>query len=178
MSGPAQPTRGAADSGQHDHGDPSQENPETTTDRDREAFARDRPPDGYRIYWSSSPFSSQHGPYYQRFEGRRAYRGFRAREGHCNSAGILHGGMLVSFIDALMGLAVWRHMRIMPLTMRLTTDFVSIARPGDWVEGAAEVTDARDGVVFVSGKVSCGARTVLTAHGLFAQMKRHRSEPR
>lgn len=184
MSEPAEPTRNEAVSGQE--ADAALANSEATAERDAEAlaqrdaeaFARDRPPEGYRIYWSSSPFSSQHGPYYQRFEGRRSYRGFRVRHNHCNSAGILHGGMLVSFIDALMGLAVWRHMRIMPLTMRLTTDFISIARPGDWVEGMAEVTDDQDGVVFVGGKVSCGARTVLTAHGLFAQMKRHRSEPR
>ncbi len=154
------------------------ETSESAEDRDAAAFARDRPPAGFRIYWSTSPFSGQHGPYYQRFEADRAIRGFRAAHKHCNSAGILHGGMLVSFIDALMGLVVWRRVRAMPLTMRLTTDFVSIARPGDWVEGAAWVTDVSDGVVFVRGEIGVGARTVMVAHGLFATMARHAGAPR
>jgi acyl-coenzyme A thioesterase PaaI-like protein len=154
------------------------EPPESTEERDAAAFARDRPPPGFRIYWSTSPFSGQHGPYYQRFEADRAIRGFRAAHKHCNSAGILHGGMLVSFVDALMGLAVWRRVRAMPLTMRLTTDFVSIARPGDWVEGVAWVTEVSDGIVFVRGEVGAGQRTVMTAHGLFATMARHAGVPR
>jgi acyl-coenzyme A thioesterase PaaI-like protein len=139
-----------------------------TSDQDRPID----PPEGYFPYESSGPFTIANGPFYQRIDGEWVWRGFRAQKRHCNSFGIVHGGMLMSFADGLLAHAAWHGARITPLTIRMTSDFISAARPGDWVEGRARVTRATRSVVFVSGDVLIGDRPAMTLNALFAARAR------
>jgi len=130
------------------------------------------PPEGYTVYNSSGPFTISNGPFYERIDGEWVWRGFRAQKRHCNSFGIVHGGMMMAFADGLMAHAAWHGARITPLTIRMTSDFISSVRPGDWVEGKARVTRATRSVVFVSGEVMVGSRTVMNLAALFAARAR------
>lgn len=131
---------------------------------------------GWETYVGSSPFTAPHGQMYQKIGADGiCWRAFRAGKAHCNSLGIVHGGMMVTFIDALMGLAVTNTTRSRALTIRLTTDFLSIARPGDWIVGQGRVMRAARSVVFVEGAAFAGQRAVLNAQGIF---KRMRERPR
>ena len=60
------------------------------------------------------------------------------------------------------------------LTIRMNSDFLSSARPGDWLEGTARVTRATRSVVFCEAELYVGQRTVLRATGVFKLMQRHR----
>lgn len=138
----------------------------------------------WEVHDSSSPFSAPHGRMYQKFEANGARQGeapwrslvcrraFRASEAHTNAAGIVHGGMLVSFIDALMGMTVARACQSTALTVRLSTDFLSIARPGDWIEGRCRVTRLTGAVAFAEAEANVGDRPLITAHGVFKIMRR------
>lgn len=131
---------------------------------------------GWEAYTGGSPFTAPHGQMYQKIGSDGiCWRTFRAGKAHCNSAGIVHGGMMVTFIDALMGLAVANSTQSRALTIRLTTDFLSIARPGDWIVGQAKVMRAARSVVFVEGVAFAGKRPALNAQGIF---KRMRERPR
>ena len=45
-----------------------------------------------------------------------------------------------------------------------------MVRPGEWVEGTAQVTRATRSLAFARAEVTCGGRAVLTAEGVFKLM--------
>ncbi len=131
---------------------------------------------GWEAYVSSSPFTGPHGQMYQRIDPDGACRrAFHARTIHCNAAGIVHGGMMLTFIDALMGLAVANSAQSTALTISLTTDFLSIARPGDWIAGQSRVTKLTRSIAFVEASAQIGSRPLLSAQGIFKLMRRRAS---
>ncbi len=129
------------------------------------------PPPGFQASTGRGPFSSHNGPFFHKIDGDSFYHGFWALERHCNGLGIVHGGLLMAFMDGLLGAAVWRGTGGRAVTLRMTSDFLSMARPGEWVEGTARCTDHDDTVAYVAGCVYVGERRVLTANALFKMMR-------
>jgi uncharacterized protein (TIGR00369 family) len=134
------------------------------------------PPPGFALYQSSSPFSGDLGPFYQKVEPGGCRRLFRVRERHCNALGIVHGGMYMTFLDALMGFVVWRESGSQALTVRITCDFLAVARPGEWVEGVARLTRTTRALAFCRADLHVGARPVLGGSGVFRLLPRRRGE--
>lgn len=127
---------------------------------------------GWKAFISNSPFSAPHGEMYQKIDADgTCWRAFHAQPLHCNSARIVHGGMMVTFIDALMGLTVANSTKTTALTVRLTTDFLSIARPGDWIVGQSRVTRLTRSVAFVEAQAHAGTRPLISAQGIFKLMR-------
>ncbi len=131
----------------------------------------DRPPEGFAPS-SRGPFTTHNGPFYQKVLPGALLHGFRARQRHCNGAGIVHGGLLMAFADGLLAAAIWRETRARMVTMRMTSDFLAMARPGEWVEGAGVVDHADADVAYASGHIYVGERSVLRVHGIFKLMNR------
>jgi uncharacterized protein (TIGR00369 family) len=101
-------------------------------------------------------------------EPRRWRYGFLAEKRHANIGGVVHGGMLMSFADDMLGMAVWEAAGRKPCTtVQLNTHFISPARIGDFVESRAEVMRATRTVVFVRGTLAVGDRTVVAADGVW-----------
>lgn len=93
---------------------------------------------------------------------------FVAAEKHMNSAGSLHGGMLMSFLDVAMS----RTSRLVTgaprcSTVSLSADFVGPGRLDDTVEARIRVTRRTRTMVFLSGEVVAGERMLATATGLW-----------
>lgn len=132
--------------------------------------ASDAPPEGFIAMTARGPFTTRNGPIYQRERETGAHHGLRVAPRHCNAVGIMHGGMLMAFADGLLAHAVGRTTRLRALTIRLNADFVSIARPGDWLEGIATVTRATRSVAFVEGDIRVASRPVLRVTGVFKLM--------
>ena len=129
------------------------------------------PPEGFKL-GQRGPFTVHNGPIFRKETDDGLVQGFRVLDRHCNGVGILHGGMMMAFIDGVLGTAVWRETDRPALTIRMTCDFLSIARPGDWIEGLGTVTKATRSVAFVEGRVWTGEKTVLTASGVFKMMRK------
>jgi uncharacterized protein (TIGR00369 family) len=111
------------------------------------------------------------GPLYRRAAPDGWACAFLADERHANRRGVVHGGMLVTFADHALGMNVWHAVGGKPCaTVTLSTDFVSAARPGDWVECDCAVTRVANALVFVRGRVHVGERTVLTATGVWKRL--------
>lgn len=108
------------------------------------------------------------GPFQAKREGDSwAYR-FVAERRHINIGGVVHGGMLMSFMDDVLGLTVWGAAGRKPVTtVQLNTHFISPAREGDSVEGRAEVLRATRSVVFVRGALTVEGRIVAAADGVW-----------
>lgn len=133
------------------------------------------PPDGFEPSRGRGPFSTRNGPFYDRVREGRFERGFFVLDRHCNSFGLAHGGMLSTFLDGLLAAQVYREAGRIGVTIHLSTDFLSMARAGDWVQGDAAVTRQAGELVFVEGRAHANGRDVARAHAIFKLMTRPRT---
>ncbi|MGH6873052.1 MAG: PaaI family thioesterase [Rhizomicrobium sp.] len=93
---------------------------------------------------------------------------FVAEDKHMNSAGTVHGGMLMGFADTAMS----RTTRLVTgargvNTVALNCDFVGPGKLGDMIEARVSVTRKARTMVFLSAELKSGDRTLLVATGLW-----------
>lgn len=130
-------------------------------------------PEGFTLVpMTSEPesFLSVTGPYYMNMNAAAGtmHWGFHAEPRHCNPSGFLHGGMLATFVDIIMGGAAFMTVGAPVATITLNTEFLTAGKPGVWYEGVAEVVRKARTLCFVKGEVRCGDRLVLVASGTWA----------
>jgi len=89
-------------------------------------------------------------------------------EKHMNSAGSVHGGLLMTFADIAMSQTA-RAVSGAPMcsTVSLTCDFVGPGKLGDILEAKVRVTRLTRTMVFLSADIVAGARMVAVATGLW-----------
>ena len=94
--------------------------------------------------------------------------GFVAEPRHANVGGVVHGGMLMTFMDDLLGASVWFAVKQRPVsTIQLNNRFISPARPGDFVVMTPRLERVTKSVVFVSGELHVGDRLVMASDGVW-----------
>jgi uncharacterized protein (TIGR00369 family) len=103
-------------------------------------------------------------------EGDTAVRRFAlpVTEKHLNSAGSVHGGMLMTFAD----IAMSQTSRAVSgaascSTVSLTCDFVGPGKLGEILEARVRLTRRTRTMVFLSADVVCGTRVIAVATGLW-----------
>jgi acyl-coenzyme A thioesterase PaaI-like protein len=127
------------------------------------------PPPGFRLASERGAFSNHNGPYFHNGLGAQA---FFALKRHCNSIGLIHGGMLSAFLDGVLASAAAREARASPITVHLSVDFLDMGRAGDWVFGEAFLTRRATDLAFVEGRAHVGGRSLARATGVFKLMGR------
>lgn len=115
-------------------------------------------------------FLSITGPYYMNMNAAEGvfHWGFFAEPHHCNPSGFIHGGMLATFVDIIMGGAAFMKVGAPVATITLNTEFMSAGKPGFWYDGVAEVVRKARTLCFVKGEVRCGDKLILTSSGTWA----------
>lgn len=124
---------------------------------------------GWRAYPDTGGFETHVGPIYhrKRDDGVMVF-GFRCHARHVNPQGVVHGGMLMTFVDHVLGALVWHRIGRRPTaTVSLNSDFLNAVRVGDWVEGTAEIVRQGSSLVFVRGELTVEGRPVLAANGIW-----------
>lgn len=130
------------------------------------------PPQGFQPS-RRGPFTTHNGPFFHRFGTDGAFEhAFYALKRHCNGLGIVHGGMLTTFLDGALARAVHIATGGASVTVHLSVDFLSMARAGEWVFADARVTRKTRDLVFVEGRVRVGEREVLRGSGLFKPVRK------
>jgi len=133
------------------------------------------PPAGYAPLERRGGFSLLNGPYFHKpGEGEVVEQAFYALKRHTNGLGLVHGGMLSTFMDSLLASAVHRGAERVAVTIHLSVDFLHMARAGEWIEGEARLTRAARDVAFAEGRARVGATDVVRASGVFKMMGRVR----
>lgn len=132
-------------------------------------------PGGFALSKGRGPFSTRNGPFYDRRTADGVERGFWVLDRHCNSFGIAHGGLLATFMDALLAAQVHHATGRVGVTINLTTDYLSSAREGDWVQGEGRVTRVAGELVFVEGRAFRGDRDLVRARAIFKLMSARRT---
>lgn len=136
--------------------------------------ARDVPPH-FELLRDESGFGRLIGPLYVRKpkEGRSFAWGFRAADKHMNPGGVVHGGMLVTFADQCFGaLAYFAAGKRPCTTIDLSASFMAPGLPGDWIECTGAVSRVTRELVFVTGRITAGERTLVDLKGIWKRLDR------
>ena len=94
-------------------------------------------------------------------------RAIRVEDKHTNLGGVVHGGVLMSFADVVLGTVCYRYAGRPGMSVRMVTDFIAPARIGDWLEGRGTVTGAARSIMFARGELSVDGRAILTVSGTY-----------
>lgn len=93
---------------------------------------------------------------------------FVARDFHANSNGVVHGGMLMTFIDRAMGhTARGTTGAVRCATISLSHQFLAPARIGDLVEMTPQMARSSARTAFVTGTAFVGDAPVVSAQGVW-----------
>jgi uncharacterized protein (TIGR00369 family) len=131
------------------------------------------PPAGFERLDGRGGFTTHNGPLFQRLpegEGAGVEHALYILPRHTNALGVLHGGMLSTFLDGLLGSAVRRGAGRTGVTIHLSVDFLRMARKGEWLRGEARMTHAARDVAFAEGRAFVGRSEVGRASGVFKLM--------
>jgi len=126
-------------------------------------------PDHYQQWeGQADPFEALVGPFFLGKDADGVTRGaFYAEDRHCNDAGALHGGILMTFGD--FGLFVTARDALdggAGVTVAFNSEFTAAGKPGSiiWCEG--DVMRATRSLIFVRGRVYQDANTLIAYSGI------------
>ena len=127
-------------------------------------MTQSEPPAGFAPHFRKSPLTDPWEPLFSRVLKDRVIIGLYVREPHTNSRGMLHGGLIAALADNAMGMscsiamqAEGREIEKKPVTVSMATDFIGVAKLGQWV--------AFDTQYVKTGKTLCFAQAFVTADG-------------
>jgi uncharacterized protein (TIGR00369 family) len=132
-------------------------------------------PAGFTLLQVGGAYFQQLGPVYaKRRDDDSVVIALRVAERHLNIQRITHGGMLTTLADGALGIniALKRERRSAQVTVSLTADFLSGARPGEWLEAHTVVTRMGKNIAYASCDLMVGTRHVLRSSGVFAFVDR------
>ena len=135
-------------------------------------------PDGFKPLKRGGGYLTSLGPWYYRIDETKGEKGqivlaIRIEDRHTNIRHIAHGGFLVTMVDTALGIVV-SSSREPPqpiVTVSLTTNFITAAEPGDWVEAHVDIDRMGGRLAYASCTLRTGERTIMTGTGVFALMK-------
>jgi uncharacterized protein (TIGR00369 family) len=135
-------------------------------------------PAGFKPIQRTSPFNTLVGPLYTKGEGAARTIGLRAAEKHCNSRGIVHGGLLATLADLALGytIAFLSNPPKSAVTASLTIDYAGSAKVGDWLEVRTDVQKSGGRLTFANCYVHVGDTRIVRASAVFASAGERRAE--
>lgn len=133
-----------------------------------------RAPEGWTELPLWDPFEAHMGPY---FEQRRPEEGpgldgdgerwfsFYVDDRHTNMAGICHGGMYLTFADAMLG---WQANQELPcVTLSMQTQFLRPGQVGDLIQVKPELVRKTRSVLFIKGTFYIEGEPCFVANSLW-----------
>ena len=130
-------------------------------------------PDGYVETPLWDPYEAFMGPLFdKRIPGEdgapELWMAFRVDDRHVNTRGVVHGGMMASFADAVMGSIAWNTIDREPcVTLSMQMNFLKGPKMGDLVECRATLTRQTRSVLFVAGEFFVDDNLVMTGSSLW-----------
>ena len=129
------------------------------------------PPEGF-VRSQRGPFSTHNGPMFHRVRDGMWEHAFYVLPRHCNAMGIVHGGMLTTFLDGLLGRVVHEATQAQSVTLHLSVDFLAAGRLGQWLFGDGKVTRVARDITFAEARIHAEGRDILRGSGVFRRVAR------
>lgn len=129
-------------------------------------------PEGFKQHFRQSPLTDPWEPLYSRQLEDRIQLGIVASEAHANSRGFVHGGLIATLADNVMGLSC--HVALGDnsglVTVNLNTDFLSTGRVGEWILFDAFVVKTGRTLCFANCSITANERPIARAQGIFSNV--------
>ncbi len=94
--------------------------------------------------------------------------GFQTGEAQANGRGVVHGGILATYIDHTIGRVAREAAGDVPVaTIQLDLHYLAPARIGGFVESRGQVVRLTRSVIFLRGELVCEGKAVLAASGIW-----------
>ena len=124
-------------------------------------------PEGFIEAVGRGEFATRNGPFFEKETDEGIIRAFRPDHRHLNGLGYVHGGMLMSFTDSALARTVFYGSRKRGVTLKMNSEFLMPARPGDWVEAHCELVRETRSLAFVRGELRVKKRAIFKADAIF-----------
>ena len=130
-------------------------------------------PQGFEPHFRQSPFTDPWEPLFSRQEARKVVIGLWLRDVHCNSRGMVHGGLIASLADNAMGLSAAAALRTEGrdvaglVTLSLTTDYLGSGHIGDWLDIDTHFVKTGGSICFTDCLVHADERPIARASASF-----------
>ncbi len=85
---------------------------------------------------------------------------------HMNPLGLIHGGFIISIVDAAMANAV-RSLGIKGATVDISTSLISVAKLGDTIVARGKVLKAGRSLIFTEGQIHVGDKLIGDSKATF-----------
>jgi uncharacterized protein (TIGR00369 family) len=102
-----------------------------------------------------------------RDEGEGFAYGFETGAAQENGRGVIHGGILATYIDHTIGRTARNAAGVAVATIQLDLHYLAPARPGSFIEARGTVVRRTRSVIFLRGELSAEGRPVLSASGIW-----------
>lgn len=133
------------------------------------------PPEGYAPHFRKSRFTDPWEPLFSKTEARQVSIGLWLAEAHCNSRGLVHGGLIASLADNAMGLscvaALAAEGKPPPaglVTVTLSTDYLGSAKLGQWLATDTHFVKTGRSLCFADCLVRADGKPVARANATFS----------
>lgn len=130
-------------------------------------------PEGFQPHFRKSAFTDPWEPLFSRVSDRCVEMGLVLAPAHCNSRGLVHGGLIASLADNAMGLSCAQMLKEKGrdfsglVTINLSTDYVGSAKLGEWLQVIPEVVKTGGSIAFVRCLIESNSAPVAQAKATF-----------
>lgn len=127
------------------------------------------PPEGFAPHFRKSPVTDPWEPLYSRRIDGTVQIGLTLRPAHCNSRGLLHGGVIAALADNAMGLSCGMSLPSVEglVTIGLSVDYVGAAKIGQWLQIEPRVLRTGSSMGFADALVRADGAVVARANATF-----------
>lgn len=132
------------------------------------------PPNGFTPHFRKSSFTDPWEPLFSKSDENQVKLGVYLTEAHCNSRGLVHGGFISAIADNAMGLSCGVGLGILErtdvkglVTVSLATDFVGMAKVGEWLETNSRIVKLTNSIGFMSCYIQTGENLVASSTATF-----------
>jgi uncharacterized protein (TIGR00369 family) len=134
-------------------------------------------PNGFTPTLNNEHFTGTTGPWYvnttsQDDTKKPRVLGILIEKKHTNMIGVVHGGLLVTMADTAMGYSLSRAttppQKI--VTVSLSSDFLSSAVLGDWIEAHVTILKIGKRMSYADCQLKCNSKIIFRSSGVFAKI--------
>ena len=128
------------------------------------------PAEGFALHTRSSPATRSWEPIYARPLADALQLGIRIADAHCNSRGMLHGGVVATLADNACGLSLAVVLGGAPqgiVTTSLAVDYFGMAKLGQWLQISPRVVKAGRSTGIVDALITADGETIARADATF-----------
>jgi uncharacterized protein (TIGR00369 family) len=125
-------------------------------------------PEGFVPNPRQSPLTAPWEPIWLRERERAVQLAVRVASAHCNSRGLLHGGLIASLADNAMGLSLASASQgRAAVTVHLSVDYLKSVQQGQWLQIEPRVIRVGGSLGFADALITADAGVVARADATF-----------